>query len=253
MKKPSFIGLDNYVWLFSTDPDFKNSLIVTLKYALMAVPMKLIFALVIAVLLNTKMRGVNFLRTLYYMPSILGGSVAISALWKLMFMREGIINSLTGRLGLPPVDWLGSVKMAIFTISLLQVWQFGSSMVLFLAALKQIPADLYEAANIDGASRLTRFRRITIPMITPIIFFNLIMQTINALQNFTSAFVVTNGGPLKSTYLIGIKLYNEGFSNFKMGYASAISWVLFSIILLFTLLTFRSSDAWVYYGDGDNF
>jgi len=139
------------------------------------------------------------------------------------------------------------------TICLLQVWQFGSSMVLFLAALKQIPQDLYEAAAIDGAGRIKCFFTITLPMITSIVFFNLIMQSINALQNFTSAFVITNGGPLKSTYLIGMKLYTEGFSNFKMGYASAISWVLFGIILVFTLMIFKSSDAWVYYEDGGDF
>ena len=126
-------------------------------------------------------------------------------------------------------------------------------MVLFLAALKQIPVDLHEAAEIDGANRIKRFFYITLPMITPIVFFNLIMQSINALQNFTSAFVITNGGPLKSTYLIGMKLYTEGFSNFKMGYASAISWILFVIILVFTLLVFKSSDAWVYYEDGGDF
>jgi oligogalacturonide transport system permease protein len=136
---------------------------------------------------------------------------------------------------------------------MLQVWQFGSSMVLFLAALKQIPKELYEAAQIDGAGKLKSLFYVTLPMITSIVFFNLIMQSINALQNFTSAFVITNGGPLKSTYLIGMKLYTEGFSNFKMGYASAISWVLFAIILLFTLLIFKSSDAWVYYEDGGDF
>lgn len=253
MRSPDFVGLDNYIRLFTIDPDFKNSIWVTMKYALIAVPLKLGFALFVAVLLNTKMRGVNFLRTLFYMPSILGGSIAISALWKLMFMKEGIINSLIGRVGIPAVDWLGSTSTALFIICLLQVWQFGSSMVIFLAALKQIPAELYEAASIDGASRWSRFTRITVPMITPIIFFNLIMQTINALQNFTSAFVVTNGGPLKSTYLIGLKLYTDGFSNFKMGYASAISWVLFAIILVFTLVAFRSSSSWVYYSDGGEF
>jgi oligogalacturonide transport system permease protein len=253
VKKPIFNGVDNYIRLFTIDPDFVNSFIVTFKYAFMAVPLKLAFALFIALLLNTKIRGVNFLRTVYYMPSILGGSVAISALWKLMFLKDGIINNIIGKIGIPAIDWLGSTKVALFTISLLTVWQFGSSMVLFLAALKQVPQDMYEAASIDGASWWTRFRRITVPMITPIIFFNLVMQTINALQNFTAPFVITRGGPLKSTYLIGLKLYVEGFGNFKMGYASAISWVLFFIILCFTLLTFKSSSAWVYYGDGENF
>lgn len=250
---PKFIGLDNYIRLFTIDPDFLKSIAVTMEYALISVPAKLFFALLIAIVLNMKLKGINFCRTIYYIPSILGGSVAVSALWRLMFMSDGILNKLLNLVGLESVNWLGQSGTAMFTICVLQVWQFGSSMVLFLAALKQIPMELHEAASIDGAGRLKRFFTITLPMITPIVFFNLIMQTINALQNFTSAFVITNGGPLKSTYLIGMKLYTEGFSNFKMGYASAISWVLFAIILVFTLLIFKSSDAWVYYEDGGDF
>lgn len=250
---PKFIGLNNYIRLFTIDPDFIKSITVTLKYALISVPAKLLFALFIAMVLNMKLKGINMCRTIYYIPSILGGSVAVSALWRLMFMSDGILNKLLKVSGLPPVDWLGQANTAMITICLLQVWQFGSSMVLFLAALKQIPSDLHEAASIDGGGPVKRFFYITLPMITPIVFFNLIMQTINALQNFTSAFVITNGGPLKSTYLIGMKLYTEGFSNFKMGYASAISWVLFAIILVFTLILFKTSDNWVYYDDGGDF
>jgi len=251
--KPSFIGLKNYIRLFTFDPDFKKSITVTCLYALMEVPGKLLFALIVAIILNQKVRGVNAFRTIYYLPSILGGSVSIAALWKLMFMRDGIINNLIGLIGIPAIDWLGSPKVALITISLLQIWQFGSAMVLFLAALKQIPEELYESASIEGASSFRKFRSITLPMITPIIFFNLIMQTINALQNFTSAFIITKGGPLKSTYLIGLKLYNEGFNNFKMGYASAISWVLFTFILAFTILLFKTSNTWVFYQDGEKF
>lgn len=251
--KAHFVGLKNYRKLFTIDPDFKKSIGVTIHYAIISVPGKLIFALIVALLLNMKIKHVNFFRTLFYLPSILGGSVAISALWKLMFMKDGMVNNMLSSLRIPPVDWLGSPHIALYTISLLQIWQFGSSMVLFLAALKQIPAEYYESASLDGASKWKCFLHITFPMITPIVFFNLIMQMINALQSFTSAFVITNGGPLKSTYLIGLKLYEEGFNNFKMGYASSISWVLFAIILLFTLLVFRSSDAWVYYQDGGEF
>jgi oligogalacturonide transport system permease protein len=239
--------------LFTFDPDFKKSMGATFAYALIEVPGKLLFALIIALLLNQKVRGVNGFRTIYYLPSILGGSVAISALWKLMFMKEGIVNSFLSVVRIPAVDWLGSPHVALFTISLLQIWQFGSAMVLFLAALKQIPQELYESASLEGASKIRQFFSITFPMITPIVFFNLIMQTINALQNFTSAFIITKGGPLKSTYLIGLKLYTEGFNNFKMGYASAISWVMFACILGFTLVIFRSSSAWVYYQDGESF
>lgn len=251
--QPKFIGLDNYIRLFTIDPDFKKSIMVTMKYALISVPSKLFFALIVALILNMRLKGINGFRTVYYIPSILGGSVAVSALWRLMFMSDGILNKLLELIGLPSVNWLGQAGTAMFTICLLQVWQFGSSMVLFLAALKQIPVDLHEAASIDGAGKVKRFFYITLPIITPIVFFNLIMQTINALQNFTSAFVITNGGPLKSTYLIGMKLYTEGFSNFKMGYASAISWILFAIILIFTLFIFKSSDAWVYYEDRGDF
>ena len=251
--QPKFIGLGNYIRLFTIDPDFKKSILVTMEYALISVPSKLLFALIVALILNMKLKGINGFRTVYYIPSILGGSVAVSALWRLMFMSDGILNKLLELIGLPAVNWLGRAGTAMFTICLLQVWQFGSSMVLFLAALKQLPMDLHEAASIDGAGKMKRFFYITLPIITPIIFFNLIMQTINALQNFTSAFVITNGGPLKSTYLIGMKLYTEGFSNFKMGYASAISWVLFAIILVFTMFIFKSSDAWVYYEDGGDF
>ncbi|WP_367924987.1 carbohydrate ABC transporter permease [uncultured Ruthenibacterium sp.] len=250
LSEPKFVGLENYIRLFTLDPDFKKSLGVTLLYALISVPSKLIFALIVAFILNLKLKHINFFRTIYYMPSIMGGSVAISALWRLMFMKEGIINSLLGNLGIGPIDWLGTPSTALITICLLQVWQFGSSMVLFLAALKQVPVDLYEAASIDGASKFKQFFKITLPMITPIVFFNLIMQMVNSFQNFTSAFVITNGGPLKSTYLIGMKLYNEAFKNFKMGYACAVSWIMFAIILVLTAIVFRTSDKWVYYDDG---
>ncbi len=252
MSNTKWIGFDNYIRLFTADPEFIKSILVTGLYALLSVPSKLIFSLLVALLLNIKIKGVNFFRTLYYLPSILGGSIAISALWKIMFMKEGTINQLLQVFGIGAIDWLGDPNLALFTISILQVWQFGSSMVLFLAALKQIPIELYEAAKMDGASRILVFFKITLPMLTPILFFNLIMQSINALQNFTSAFVVTNGGPMKSTYLIGLKLYIEAFTNFRMGYASAISWVLFLIILTLTYLVFKTSSKWVFYDDGGN-
>ena len=250
---PKWVGLSNYIRLFTVDPDFKKSILVTFEYALISVPAKLIFALFIAITLNMKLKVINLFRTVYYIPSILGGSVAVSALWKLLFMSDGIINKILQLVGLPTVNWLGNGFTAMLVICILSVWQFGSSMVLFLAALKQIPQELYEAASIDGANSVKKFFYITLPMITSIIFFNLIMQSINALQNFTSPFVITNGGPLKSTYLIGMKLYIEAFNNFKMGYASAISWVLFAIIMVLTGLIFKSSDAWVYYQDEGDF
>lgn len=249
-KTPEWIGVENYIRLFTRDAQFMKTLGITARYALIAVPGKLVCALFVAVILNAKVRGIGLYRTVYYMPSILGGSVAVSVLWRVMFMREGMINRLIGMLGLGPVDWLTDPGIALFTISMLQIWQFGSAMVIFLAALKQIPEELYEAAEVDGAGRVRRFFSITLPQISSVLFFNLIMQSIQALQNFTSAFVVTNGGPMKSTYIIGMKLYDDAFVNRKIGYASAESWVLFVIILALTLLVFKSSDAWVYYADG---
>lgn len=246
---PTWCGLNNYIYMFTRDREFTNSLRVTGLYTLYTVPGKLIMALAVAVFLNRNIRGINFIRTMYYIPSLFGGSVAVSVLWKLMFLDNGVVNSYLSALGLQTVQFWGSPKNALPTICALEIWQFGSSMVMFLAALKQVPASLYEAASIDGASKVRSFFSITIPQITPIIFFNLIMQTIQALQNFTSAFVITNGGPLKSTYVLGMKLYREAFSFFKMGYASAISWVIFIIILVITLLLFRSSSVWVHYSD----
>jgi oligogalacturonide transport system permease protein len=249
IEKPRFIGLDNYIRLFSRDPDFLHSMKVTFEYLFLSVPAKLVFALFIAVILNVKIRGINFYRTLYYLPSILGGSVAVSILWRLFFMQEGVFNAILRTFGMEPVMWL-SLDSAIFVISILQIWQFGSSMVIFLAALKQIPKDILEAALVDGASRIYIFFRITLPMISSIIFFNLVMQVIGVMQNFTSAFVVTNGGPAKATYVMGLFLYETAFKHFRMGYASAASWLLFLVILVMTVAIFATSDRWVYYEDG---
>jgi oligogalacturonide transport system permease protein len=246
---PKFLGLANYKKIFTADATFLQSLKVTFYYVLIAVPLKIGFALLIAIILNQKIKGINLFRTLYYIPSILGGSVAISVLWKYLFMNQGVINNIIATIGIPAIDWLGNPSLALGTISLVTIWQFGSSMLLFLAGLKQIPVSLYEAARIDGAGRMRIFFKITIPELSPIVLFNLIMQMINAFQDFTSAFVITQGGPLKSTYLYGLMLYDQGFKFFKMGYASALSWILFAIILFFTSLTFRSSESWVHYGD----
>ncbi len=250
---PQWIGVDNYMCLFTEDNEFWKSLQVTITYTLYTVPGKLIMALAIAVFLNRQIKGIHLIRTLYYIPSLFGGSVAIAILWKLMFLDTGVINALLSTIGLPTVQWLGDPKMALKTIAMLEIWQFGSSMVMFLAALKAVPYSLYEAASIDGANSWKKFWNITLPQITPIIFFNLIMQTIQALQNFTSAFVITEGGPLKSTYVLGMKLYREGFSYFKMGYASAISWVIFVMIMLMTIIFFKMSSTWVFYEDAGEF
>ena len=247
--KATFQGLANYKKLFTQDKEFWNSLKVTILFALYTVPGKLIMALAVAMFLNRDLKGINLIRTLYYIPSHFGGSVAVALLWRLMFLDNGVINAILSALHLPVIQWLGDTRYALRTICMLEIWQFGSSMVMFLAALKQVPRSLYEAAEIDGAGKVTRFFHITLPQISPIIFFNLINQTIQALQNFTSAQVITEGGPLKSTYVLGLKLYKEGFSYFKMGYASAISWVVFAAIMIFTLAIFASSKLWVHYAD----
>lgn len=247
--KATFQGLANYKKLFTQDKEFWNSLKVTILFALYTVPGKLIMALAVAMFLNRDLKGINLIRTLYYIPSLFGGSVAVALLWRLMFLDNGVINAILSALHLPVIQWLGDTRYALRTICMLEIWQFGSSMVMFLAALKQVTRSLYEAAEIDGAGKVTRFFHITLPQISPIIFFNLINQTIQALQNFTSAQVITEGGPLKSTYVLGLKLYKEGFSYFKMGYASAISWVVFAAIMIFTLAIFASSKLWVHYAD----
>lgn len=244
-----FVGLDNYIRLFTRDADFMKSLKATGIFTLAIVPGKLTLSLAVAMFLNRNMKGINLARTVYYIPSLFGGSVAVAVLWKVLFQDNGIINAYINALGFQTIQFWGNPKYALGTICSLEIWQFGSSMVMSLAALKQVPASLYEAASIDGANAWHRFWHVTIPQISPVLFFNLIMQTIQALQNFTSASVITNGGPLKSTYVMGMKLYKEAFTNFKMGYASAISWVMFLIIMVVTLLLFRFSSAWVSYDD----
>ena len=249
---PKFVGLQNFIQIFTDDKTFLQSLKVTLIYVFIAVPTKLAFALFIAMVLNLKIKYVNFYRTIYYMPSILGGSVAVSILWKFLFARQGLVNQLISTFNIPRIDWLGNPKLALYTISLLTVWQFGSSMVIFLAGLKQIPQDLYDAAKVDGSGRIRTFKNITLPLITPMIFFNLIMQMVNAFQQFTPAFVITNGGPMKATYLYGLMIYENAFNFFKMGYASALSWILFALMMAFTAMVFKSSPYWTHYEDGEN-
>lgn len=249
MKDANFIGVSNYIELFGRDSEFATSLKATLLYSLYTVPVKLIMSLFIAMLLYKPRKGIGILRTVYYLPSLFGGSIAVAILWRVLFMDSGMINGALNTLGIAPVSFLGDPEIALPTLSALEVWQFGSSMVMFLAALKQVPNALYEAARIDGASAVKRFFSITLPSISPIIFFCIIMQTINAIQNFTSAMVITRGGPVKSTYMLGLKLYNDGFVKWRMGYASATSWVIFAIVAIFTAVLFASQKHWVFYSD----
>ena len=253
LSSPEWVGTDNYEKLFTRDRTFNKSLSVTLMYVAMTVPLKLVFALFIAVVLNYRLRGINLFRTAYYVPSILGGSIAIAVLWRYMFAETGLVNMIIVAMGFEAVNWFGEPGNALFTITLLRIWQFGSAMVIFLAALQSVDRTLYEAAAIDGAKPWQIFRYITLPLITPVIFFNLIMQTVQAFQEFNGPYIITQGGPLKSTYLLPLYIYDEAFKSFDMGYASAIAWVLFTIIMALTLIAFWSSKHWVYYaGDKRN-
>lgn len=253
MGTPVFIGIENYIYAFTKDRFFYQSLKVTFIYAFLAVPLKLSFALAVAMMLNVKLKTVNLYRTIYYIPSLLGGSVAIATIWKFLFSNEGAINNLLASVGMEPIGWLSNPRLTLFTISGLTVWQFGSSMVIFLAGLKQIPQSLYEAAIVDGANRVQIFFKITLPMLTPVILFNMVMQMISAFQEFTSAYLITSGGPLKSTYLFGLMIYENAFTHYRMGYASALSWIMFALILFMTIFIFKSSKKWVHYEDGGEF
>ena len=243
---PVWSGLANFTDL-TTDRTFKRSLNVTLLYVFLTVPIKLAFALLIAVILNYRLRAIGFFRTAYYVPSILGGSIAVAVLWRYIFADAGLVNLVLTSIGLDPVNWFGDPANALFTITLLRTWQFGSAMVIFLAALQAVDKSLYEAAAIEGAGKWASFYHITLPLITPVIFFNLIMQMVQAFQEFNGPYVITGGGPLKSTYLRPLYIYDEAFKNFNMGYASAIAWVLFIIIMVLTVVAFWSSKKWVYY------
>lgn len=251
LQAPSWIGLDNYIQMFTSDPRFMRSLRVTLLYVFLGVPLNLAFALMIAVLLNQKVRGLGLFRSIYYLPSLLGGSVAVAVLWRQLFGRDGVVNEALSIFGVVGPNWIGTPQYAIYTLILLHVWQFGSAMVIFLAGLQQVPTELYEAADIDGASSWQKFIRITLPLITPVLFFNLVLGIINSLQAFTSAYIVSGGtgGPADSTMFYTLYLYQQGFANFRMGYASAMGWVLLLIIALFTAFNFLASRRWVFYGD----
>ncbi len=192
---------------------------------------------------------INFFRTDYYVPSILGGSIAIAVLWRYIFAQNGIVNMMFTYVGLEPINFFGDPQYALFTITLLHVWQFGSAMIIFLAALQSIDKSLCESASIDDANKWQTFVNITLPLITPVIFFNMIMQTVQAFQEFNGPYIITNGtgSPLKSTYLLPLYIYDEAFKKFDMGYASAIAWVMFFIIMVLTLIAFWSSRHWVYY------
>jgi oligogalacturonide transport system permease protein len=243
-------GTMNYVEIF-TDKKIMAAFGVTFKYAFLTVPLKLTAALFIAYILNFKIKGVNFFRTAYYIPSILGGSIAIAVLWKAIFRNEGLINTFLSYFGVAGPNWLSDPKYALFIICLLRVWQFGSAMVIFLAALKGVSGDLYEAAAIDGAGKWRQFFSITVPMITPVIFYNLVTQLCQAFQEFNGPYVITKGGPRGSTTLISLLVYNNAFKSYEMGMASAMAWLMFIIVMVLTVIAFISQKHWVYYSDDE--
>jgi multiple sugar transport system permease protein len=266
-----WIGLSNYVKMFGSvvglsefttpngevmrvDPYYMKSLSVTFNYVFVSVPLKLVFALAIAVLMNQKLRGVPFYRAVYYIPTLLGGSIAIAVLWRKLFEKNGLVNEVLIALGFAnPPGWITSPDYALGTLILLSVWQFGSSMIIFLAGLKQIPQEYYDAASVDGANKLQQFIRITIPLLSPVILFNLVIQMIGAFQAFTQAYIIGGGrgGVLNSTLFYTLHMYIQGWAYHEMGYASAMAWVLLLIIGLLTAIVFRSSKMWVSYGVGD--
>lgn len=249
LDSPKFIGFGNFASMMK-DPLFWKSLRVTFVYAFFSVPARLVFALFVAMLLNRDAPFLRFHQTVFYLPSILGGSIAVAIMWRRIFMADGVFNAVLALFGIQSnITWIGRQDTAIWTLILLAVWQFGSSMLIFLAGLKQIPMVYYEAAEIDGASRLKQFTHITIPHLTPVIFFNLIMQLINGFTVFTQAFVVSGGSgdPMNSTLVYALYLYQRAFKYYQMGYASAMAWVLVILIGACTILLFKTSGGWVYY------
>jgi pectin-derived oligosaccharide transport system permease protein len=251
IQPPKWIGIGNYVRMLSDDR-LHHSLKVTFVYVFVGVPLQLIFALGVAMLLDRGMRGLAIYRSVFYLPSMLGSSVAIALLWRQMFGTDGLVNQILRVFGIDAhTGWISNPSYALWTIILLHVWTFGSPMVIFLAGLRQIPGMYYEAASVDGATRWTKFTKITLPLLSPIIFFNLVLQLINAFQSFTQAYVVSagTGGPADSTLFYSLYLYIKGFGQFQMGYAAAMAWLLVVIVGALTAVNFFLSKYWVFYDD----
>ena len=243
---PQFIGLKNYIDLFK-DPDFAKSLSVTIRYALMYVVLGQVVSLAVAVLLTQKVRGLTFFRTFFYLPIIVP-YVASAVLWKYLYNKQyGPIDGVLQAFGLPAFNWLGSPDSALFALVIMSVWSGAVTTIIYVAGLQHIPEELLDAAKIDGANSLKRFFYVTIPMLSPTIFFNVVTAIIGAFQFFVPAFIMTDGGPVKATFFYNYNLYQKAFKWLEMGYASSMAWVMFAIIIVLTLLIFRSSPLWVYY------
>ena len=244
LSTPTFAGFKNYVNAFTADPLFWTSMKVTFFFALVSVPLRLVFALIVALLLQKTSKANAFYRAAYYLPSIIGGSVAVSILWKRMFATDGVINQILGT----NYPFLGNTSTAIWTLILLSIWQFGSSMLIFLSALKQIPASLYEAAEIDGANKVRTFFKITLPLLTPTIFFNLVMQMIKGFLAFTQCYIITQGKPMNSTLFYTVYMYQQSFEFYNTGYGAALAWIMLMVIGTITAILFATKKFWVYEG-----
>lgn len=249
LSNPRWVGAANYVRIATSDPKFSAAMHVTFLYVALSVPLKLAFALLVAMMLNRGLRGLPLYRAIFYLPSLIGASVAVAVLWRQLFASDGLLNQALKLVGIHGPSWISNPDTALYTLVALAVWQFGSPMIIFLAGLRQIPKDVYEAAEIDGASRSQQFWRITLPLLTPVLFFNVVVQTIDAFKAFTPAFIISGGtgGPIDATLFYTLYLYQEAFAYFRMGYASALAWVLVVIIAAFTALSFLSSRYWVHY------
>ncbi|MFD4959179.1 carbohydrate ABC transporter permease [Microbacterium sp. NPDC058389] len=250
LSPPKFNGFDNYVRMWE-DERLHTALQVTFTYVFVSVPLQLAVALFLAIILDRGLRGLAFYRSAFYLPSLLGASVAIAMLWRQIFGVDGLINQVLAWFGIEGQGWISSPDTALGTLMILHVWTFGSPMIIFLAGLRQIPSMYYEAAAVDGANRRQQLFRITIPLLTPIIFFNAVLQLIGTFQSFTQAYIVSGGtgGPVDSTLFYTLYLYQQGFANFNMGYASAMAWLLLIITALLTVAAFWSSKFWVFYDD----
>ena len=249
---PQWIGLDNYIRIFTKDTVFTKALGVTCYFALVGTPLKVIFALIVALILNHKSKAIGLYRAVYYLPSIIGGSVAVAILWRRIFESNGTLNAILSTVfpGMASYNWF-SEGPAIWVLIILTVWQFGSSMLIFLSSLKQIPRELYEAADVDGATKFHQFWTVTLPLLTPTIFFNLVQQTINSFLAFTQSKLITNGAPRNSTLFYTVYQYNKAFpasGKSQMGYASALAWIMLLIVSLVTIFLFWSRKKWVYDG-----
>jgi multiple sugar transport system permease protein len=238
--------------MFFSDVRYWKSVQATFKYVFAAIPLRLVFALALAMLLNNGRRLISTYRAAYYAPSIIGGSVAVAIMWRQLLGTDGAVNAILALFGIPGKTWIGDPDTAIWTLILLAVWQFGSPMLIFLAGLRQIPSELYEVAAIDGGGHVAKFIHITLPMLSPVIFFNLVLQMIGGFLVFTQALVITNGGPLDTTLFYALYLYQRAFITFQMGYGTAMAWVLLLIIAVFTAIVFKFSSYWVFYEDKES-